>query len=62
MPKIITDQDMRAQVVTTLAGRDDDYDVVQLVDALITAYGVCDVDDIPSDAYWATVARFDVSA
>lgn len=60
MVMIITDRDMRVQVVDSLTSFVAEFDVDALVDALIEAHGVCDIDDIPDRIYWATVERYAV--
>lgn len=61
MPKTITDRDMREQVTTALGFEDGDFDVPAIVDALQLAYGTVDIDDIPSDDFWAIVQKHDKS-
>lgn len=56
-----TDRDMRDQLMRALDGDARDFDVPRLLDDLIERFGVCDIDDIPSESFWRVVAAHDVS-
>jgi hypothetical protein len=53
---MITDGDMLDQVRTTIDG-DPDYDAVGIRDHIHREHGLIDIDDIPSDDYWAIVDK-----
>ncbi len=56
--------DLRYQVRTTLDGDPNgNFDVAAIVSDLTREFGPLDsIDSVPSDAYWATVARHDLTA
>lgn len=56
MANTFTKSDMRNQVIVTLGGDADEYDVDGIVEDLVDSYGVTDIDSIPSIAYWDTVS------
>ncbi len=56
MGNTFTKRDMTEQVIVTLDGIADEYDVSGIVDDLVDSYGVTDVNSIPSVAYWDIVA------
>lgn len=58
---LFTDKNLRAQIIQSLTGHADDYDVTELVDAYQAKYGTIPVDQVPADAYWALVSQFDIS-
>lgn len=50
-----TARDMRDQIIRSIEPEQGDFDVDGILDALQARYGTCNIDDIPSDDYWATV-------
>lgn len=60
---VITDRDMREQVLATLDGfHPEDYNVEAIVEEIQRVYGTVSVESIEDGAYWEIVARFDKTA
>lgn len=57
----ITDQDMRNQVTTALAGSEGDYDIDGIVSEIQEHFGTVPIDDVPHEDFWTIVAAFDAS-
>lgn len=51
----ITIREMRDQVRIATDASDGTYDVDAIADELDAQFGLCDIDDIPADAFWAIV-------
>lgn len=49
---MITDRDMRDQVLATLPDAEDDYDVAGIVEEIQRRYGTVDIDIVPDSEYW----------
>lgn len=51
---MMTDKDVRAQVIASLDGRELDYDVDKIVDGFVARWGVVSIDDESVDPteYW----------
>ncbi len=54
-----TDHDLRDQVIASLDGREDDFDVPGIVDEVQSAYGTVHIDKVPHAIYWGIVERHD---
>lgn len=54
--------DLDTQVRTTLTSFEADYAIDAIVEDIVDAYGVVDIDTIDSNDYWAIVERHDTSA
>jgi hypothetical protein len=54
-----TDRDARQFVITSLDGRDNDFDIDRLINALHAEAGDWDFDAIPHDRYWEIVRQHD---
>lgn len=52
-------EDMRREVIESLASYVDNYDLDRLMEHLVRWYGCVRVNSIPFADYWSTVARFD---
>jgi hypothetical protein len=52
---MITDRDMRDQVLATLDGVAHEYDVAAIVEEIQHRYGTVDVDAVPDAEYWEIV-------
>jgi hypothetical protein len=50
-----TAEDVRHEVITSLAGSESEFNVDGIVDAIVSNYGLDSIDDIPSNAYWTIV-------
>jgi hypothetical protein len=59
--KTITADDITRQVIESMAGFEDDYDIEGIVSEIISEHGLIDIDAIPDQPYWDMVARHDVS-
>jgi len=57
---MITQTDMRHQVVITLDGREDEYDVPGIVEDIQQEHGTVHIDDVPAARYWEIVERHEV--
>lgn len=55
--QVITDEDVRAEVLTTLADRKDEFDVQAIVSEIQATYGTVHIDVIDGEAYWDLVLR-----
>lgn len=49
--KIITDANMRQQVIETLGADVEEYDINAIVDEIQAAHGRIDIDDLYADEY-----------
>jgi len=58
---VVTDRDIRDEVVQSLTEFAGDFNVGGIVRAIIDRYGLVKIDDIPAGEYWPLVKRFDVS-
>ncbi len=54
-----TDRDLREQVIASLDGAADDFDVQGIVDEIQSAYGTVPIEDVPHAIYWGIVERHD---
>jgi hypothetical protein len=54
---MITDKDMKRQVIAALDGREGDYKVNKIVDDIQAVYGTVDIDDVPDGEFWDIVAK-----
>lgn len=52
---------VRLEVLDTIAGFSDDFDVEGIVDEIAETYGLVWPDTIPSAEYWALVERHDTT-
>lgn len=55
----INSRDIRDQVTASLPGYEGDYDIDEIVADLIQEFGRRNIDDMPTDRYWAIVAKHD---
>lgn len=54
---------IQQQITLTLGDQPHDYDIPAIESALIQAHGpLTDIDDVPSDDYWAVVRAHEVTA
>jgi len=54
---MITDRDMRTQVIAALDGRDAEFDVYAIVEDIHERYGLIDVETVDHDVFWLIVGR-----
>lgn len=59
---MITDRSIADQVGVSLGEHGGDFDVAAIVREIIAMYGLVDIDEIPTDRYWAIVERHEVGA
>lgn len=52
---MITDADIRAQVLQALSGHVGDFNVEAVVRTIIDLYGRVDIDTIPDEQFWLIV-------
>lgn len=55
--QIITDEDVRVEVLTTLADRKAEFDVQAIVSEIQATYGTVHIDVIDGESYWDLVQR-----
>jgi hypothetical protein len=54
---MVTDRDMREQVIATLDGDDTEHNVDAIVAEIQRTYGTVDISAVPHVRYWDIVAR-----
>jgi hypothetical protein len=54
---MITDRDIRTQVIASLQDEADEFNVEAIVDEIRANYGLVDIEAIETGAYWAIVER-----
>jgi hypothetical protein len=58
----ITDREVESQVIRSLDGRADEFDVKAITRDIIAGFGRVDIDTVPFNDYWAIVRGHDLSA
>jgi len=50
---------LAAQIVDTLGGYEDHFELEKLVNAFVEKWGFVDIDEVPTDDYWKLVTSYD---
>jgi len=58
---MITDRTMKIQVEVTLIDQRSYFDVDTIVDEIKAEFGLVNIDDVPSEKYWAIVEKHQVA-
>ena len=53
---MITDWDMKTQVIAALDGQDAEFDVDAIVGDILARYGLIDLEELDHDVFWGIVA------